>query len=86
MVFRKVEPEYSEEAWKAKYQGTVLLNVEVDARGLVTNAQVERSLGLGLDEKALQAVRHWRFRPEMQDGHPVARKSEWRHGSACSEE
>ncbi|MCL5746432.1 MAG: energy transducer TonB, partial [Acidobacteria bacterium] len=48
----KVEPEYSEEARKAKYQGTVVLYVEVDPSGHARNLRVIRSLGLGLDEKA----------------------------------
>src|ERR1035437_8761564 len=59
----KVEPEYSEEARKAKYQGTVLLYVEVDTSGKATNIHVIRSLGLGLDEKAIEAVKKWTFIP-----------------------
>jgi periplasmic protein TonB len=68
----KVEPEYSEEARKAKYQGTVVLNVIVDASGRAVNSQVIRSLGLGLDEKAIEAVRKWKFKPGYKDGKPVA--------------
>jgi len=67
----KVEPEYSEEARKAKYQGSVLLYVEVDASGRAQNIRVLHSLGLGLDEKAMEAVKHWRFRPGTKDGKPV---------------
>jgi protein TonB len=67
----KVEPEYSEEARKAKYQGTVLLYVEVDPSGRATNIKVARSLGLGLDEKAIEAVRKWKFKPGYKDGRPV---------------
>jgi periplasmic protein TonB len=67
----KVEPEYSEEARKAKYQGTVVLYVEVDAAGGARNLRVVRSLGLGLDEKAIEAVRKWKFRPGLRDGKPV---------------
>ena len=67
----KVEPEYSEEARKAKYQGTVLLYVEVDPSGHATNIQVARSLGLGLDEKAIEAVKKWKFAPGKKDGRPV---------------
>jgi TonB family protein len=67
----KVEPEYSEEARKAKYQGTVLLYVEVDPSGRATNIKVARSLGLGLDEKAIEAVKKWKFKPGYKDGHPV---------------
>jgi TonB family protein len=67
----KVEPEFSEEARKAKHQGVVVLTIEVDAGGKVRNIQVRRGLGLGLDEKAIEAVSHWRFRPAMRDGKPV---------------
>ncbi len=67
----KVEPEYSEEARKAKYQGTVVLRVEVDASGRATNIRVQHSLGLGLDEKAMEAVRKWKFSPGKKDGKPV---------------
>ena len=65
------EPEYSEEARKAKYQGTVVLYVEVDASGQPRNLKVVRSLGLGLDEKAIEAVEKWKFRPGYKDGKPV---------------
>lgn len=67
----KVEPEYSEEARKAKYQGTVVLYVEVDPSGKAINPRVVRSLGLGLDEKAIEAVRKWKFKPGYKDGKPV---------------
>lgn len=67
----KVEPEYSEEARKAKYQGTVVLAVEVWPDGQAHNVRVIRSLGLGLDEKAIEAVRQWRFRPGRRKGEPV---------------
>ena len=65
------EPEYSEEARKARYQGTVLLAIDVDASGHVANVRVLRSLGLGLDEKAKEAVLKWKFRPAMASGRPV---------------
>jgi protein TonB len=68
----KVEPEYSEEARKAKFQGTVVLSIVIDERGYPTNFKVVRPLGLGLDEKAIEAVQKWRFRPGMKEGHPVA--------------
>jgi len=71
VVLHKVEPEYSEEARKAKYQGTVLLYIEVDSSGRATNIHVQRSLGLGLDEKAIEAVKQWKFKPGYKDGKPV---------------
>ncbi len=70
-LLHKIEPEYSEEARKAKYQGSVLLRVIVDEHGLVRHVEVARPLGLGLDEKAIDAVRSWRFQPGRQDGQPV---------------
>jgi len=70
-VLSKVEPEYSEEARKAKWQGTVVLQVVVDEHGLPRDLRVMRQLGLGLDQKAIDAVSNWRFRPGMKDGKPV---------------
>ncbi len=67
----KVEPEYSEEARKAKYQGTVMLAVEVWEDGVAHNIRILRSLGLGLDEKAVDAVKQWKFSPGKKDGKPV---------------
>lgn len=68
---RKIEPEYSEEARKAKYSGVVVLAVEVWPDGRAHNVRVIRSLGLGLDEKAIQAVQQWEFVPGRKDGAPV---------------
>jgi len=68
----KAEPEYSEEARKAKIQGTVIVRAEIDARGQVQNISVAQGLGLGLDEKAIAAVQKWRFRPGTRNGKPVA--------------
>ncbi len=70
LVF-KVEPEYSEEARKAKFQGTVVLYCEVTENGICRNVKVLRALGLGLDEKAIEAVRKWKFRPGVKNGKPV---------------
>ena len=70
-VLSKVEPEYSEEARKAKWQGTVVLQLVVDEKGLPRDMKVTRSLGLGLDAKAMEAVAKWRFKPGMKDGKPV---------------
>jgi TonB family protein len=57
------EAEFSEEARRAKYEGTVLIGLIVDAQGRPQNVHVVRSLGMGLDEKALEAVRQYRFKP-----------------------
>jgi periplasmic protein TonB len=67
----KLEPEFSEEARKAKHQGVVVLTIEVDTSGNVRNVRVRQSLGLGLDEKAMEAVSHWRFRPGILNGKAV---------------
>jgi TonB family protein len=67
----KVEPQYSELARAAKYQGSVVLSVEVGPDGIAHNIQVMRSLGLGLDEKAVEAVSQWRFNPGTKNGSPV---------------
>ena len=66
------DPEYSEEARKAKYQGVVVLWVVVGPDGRVHDMRVARPLGLGLDEKALEAVKQWRFEPARKDGQAVA--------------
>jgi len=70
-VLFRVEPEYSEEARKAKWQGTVVLVLVVDAAGKAQNVRVVRSLGLGLDQKAIEAVSYWIFKPGFKDGKPV---------------
>jgi|SRR5579862_3305756 len=69
-VLFRVDPEYSEEARKAKYSGTVLLQLVIDPSG--HGRGVNRSLGLGLDEKAIEAVNKWKFRPGLRNGQPVA--------------
>jgi len=67
----KPEPAYSEEARKAKYQGTVVLWIVVDAQGNVADCRVVKPLGLGLDEKAVEGVKVWKFKPAMRNGTPV---------------
>lgn len=71
ILVSKVEPEYSEEARRAKYSGVVHLSVVIDENGIPTDIHVTSPLGLGLDEKAVQAVQHWRFRPGLKNGKPV---------------
>ena len=70
-LLSKTEPEYSEEARAAKYQGTVVVYVEIGPDGVAHNAQITRSLGMGLDQKALDAISQWRFKPGTKDGVPV---------------
>ncbi len=66
------EPEFSEEARRSKYQGEVTLLATIGADGRTRDLLVVRSLGMGLDEKAIAAVRTWRFEPAKKDGRPVA--------------
>jgi periplasmic protein TonB len=66
------EPEYSEEARKVKQMGVVVLRLVVGSDGNPRDIQVVRTLGLGLDEKAIEAVKKWRFEPARKDGKPVA--------------
>jgi periplasmic protein TonB len=72
VLINKIEPEYSEEARKAKYSGTVRLRIVVDDHGLPRDIHVVSPLGLGLDEKAVEAVSRWRFRPALKGGRAVA--------------
>lgn len=62
------DAEFSDEARRAKYQGVCLLSLIVDAQGNPRNIRVVRALGMGLDEKAVEAVRKWKFKPAMKDG------------------
>jgi len=66
------DPEYSPEARAARYQGTVRLWAIIGPDGRPHNLRVERSVGMGLDEKAIEAVRNWRFKPATKDGQAVA--------------
>jgi TonB family protein len=65
------EAEFSEEARRVKYQGVCTISLIVDAHGYPQNLRVIRSLGMGLDEKALEAVLKYRFKPATKDGKPV---------------
>jgi len=71
VLLYKKEPEYTEEARKARFQGTVTLQITVGTNGRTSNIRVLKSLGLGLDEMALNAVKQWKFKPAMQNGIPV---------------
>jgi periplasmic protein TonB len=66
------EPEYTDEARKAKMQGVVVLALIVAPDGRARDIRVARSLGMGLDEKAIEAVRKWKFDPARRDGQPVS--------------
>jgi TonB family protein len=66
------DPEYSNEARHAKYQGTCILQMIVGSDGIPRDIKITRPVGRGLDEKAIEAVRRWKFRPAKKDGVPVA--------------
>jgi len=65
------DPGFSNQARKAKYQGTCTLMIVVSAEGRITNIRVVSPVGMGLDQKAIDALKRWRFKPAMQDGKPV---------------
>jgi TonB family protein len=71
-IMSQHEPEFSDPARLAKFQGTMTLAVLVDTSGAPTNIHILSPLGCGLDAKAVQAVEGWRFRPAEKDGQPVA--------------
>jgi protein TonB len=66
------EPQFSEEARKARLSGNVLVYLQVDTNGKPMKVRVLRGIGMGLDEKAVEAVSHYKFKPAMENGHPVA--------------
>jgi periplasmic protein TonB len=70
-VLFKPEAEFSEEARRTKTSGDVIVYLQVGVDGLPHNLRVVRGIGMGLDEKALETVRLYRFRPAMENGHPV---------------
>lgn len=67
-----VDPEFSDEARRQKYQGIVTLSIIVDAQGNPQRIKIARPLGMGLDEKAIEAVKQYKFKPAMKDGKPVS--------------
>jgi TonB family protein len=71
VLVSKIEPEYAQEARAAQLQGTVVLYVEIPPDGVPRNLLVTRGLGLGLDQKAVDAISQWKFKPGTKDGQPV---------------
>jgi len=67
----RVDPEYPEKARVQRLQGAVLLSIEVWPDGRAHHVRIERGLGLGLDERAVEAVKKWEFEPGTRDGEPV---------------
>jgi TonB family protein len=71
-LIQKIEPSWTEEARQAGVSGMVLVSFTVDASGITRDLSVTRGLGYGLDEKAIEAVRQWRFLAGMKNDMPVA--------------
>ena len=71
ILIYSVEPEFSEEARKAKFSGNVEVYLWVDENGNPSHIRVARGVGMGLDDKAVEAVRQYKFKPAMQNGKPV---------------
>jgi TonB family protein len=72
LLSRGTGPAYTEEARRARVQGVVIVEVIIDERGAVTSARVLKGLPMGLDAKALEMVRTWRYKPATFEGKPVA--------------
>jgi periplasmic protein TonB len=70
LIYR-VDPEFSDDARKAKFQGVVVLMIEVGVDGRAHNPKVVETPGLGLEQKAIEAVAQWRFRPALRGGSPL---------------
>jgi periplasmic protein TonB len=71
VLIYSVDPEFSDEARRAKYQGICVVSLIVDSQGNPQNIQIARALGMGLDEKAVEAVKQYKFKPAYYKGHPV---------------
>jgi len=71
-VMHAVQPDFTPEARQANYEGTVSIQLIVDSQGNPQDIRVVRHLGMGLDQKAIEAVRQYRFRPAIYQGHPVS--------------
>jgi TonB family protein len=72
VVLHSIQPEFTEEARQSNFQGSITIQLIVDAQGNPQNVHVVKRAGMGLDEKAVAAVRQYRFKPAMYQGHPVA--------------
>ena len=71
-LLHSVEPEFTEDARRANFQGIVSIRLIVDSQGNPQDVQLVQHLGMGLDEKAIEAVRQYKFKPAMYQGHPVS--------------
>jgi TonB family protein len=71
VLIYSVDPEFSDEARRAKYQGICVVSLIVDAQGNPQKIEIARALGMGLDEKAIEAVKQYKFKPAYFKGRPV---------------
>src|SRR5580658_1304853 len=71
-VAYKAEPEYTPEATEAGLEGTVALATVIEIDGVPSDIRVVKGLGKGLDEKAIECLKKWRFKPATRDGEPAA--------------
>ena len=71
VLIHRVEPEYTEEALDAKIEGEVVLSTTIGADGVPADIKVVRKLGYGLDDKAVECLKAWRFKPATSHGEPV---------------
>lgn len=71
-VLHSADPEFTDEARRANYQGSVSIKLIVDSQGNPQNVRLASHLGMGLDEKAIEAVKQYKFRPAMYEGHAVS--------------
>ncbi len=70
-LLREVKADYTEDARKRGLSGEVLLEIVVRSDGSVGDVKLLQGLGSGLDDRAIQAVRQWRFAPAQKQGTPV---------------
>lgn len=71
VLIHSVDPSYTDKARRAKYQGICVVSLTVDKNGNPQNVRVVRTLGMGLDKRAVEAVRQYRFKPAYYKGRPV---------------
>ncbi len=71
-VIHSVEPEFTEEARRANYQGNVSIRLIVDSQGNPQDVRLASHLGMGLEQKAVEAVRQYKFSPATYQGHAVS--------------
>jgi protein TonB len=70
-IVSRVQPQYTELARRARLQGTAIVEAVIDEEGRVRDVRILKSLGMGLDRAALDAVAQWRFTPATLNGRPI---------------